>query len=359
MKNEAHRYNEIDLLRGVACLSVVAFHYLSRGPKAGWMTGVDYPLAESVARYGYLGVHLFFVISGFVILMSAQSATPRAFFASRVARLYPALWIGATLTAGTAWLLGDLRFMVTLKTYLVNLTMLPHWFNVPYVDGAYWSLAYELHFYIYVWLAIRLGLMRHLQWLLIAWLVISAVNALRPMWPVIFWLNAKWAPFFVAGGAFFLIRTQGMSRVRMGLVAASYGLALVYSLQDAQSMNPAAGEPPLVQLPLVAAFVTLIFTLFWLISIGRLQMKASRLTAAAGALTYPLYLVHEFFGFMLYEKLRLTTGNVAVSLLTTTAIVFAISWVIHVSIERPIGPRLRRRLDQLHAPMALTSSAKT
>jgi peptidoglycan/LPS O-acetylase OafA/YrhL len=47
------------------------------------MPGVAFPLVELAARYGYLGVHLFFVISGFVILMSAQAATERN-FAARV-----------------------------------------------------------------------------------------------------------------------------------------------------------------------------------------------------------------------------------------------------------------------------------
>ncbi len=71
----------IDLLRGIACLSVLLFHYLSRGPRGGYMPGALWPMAESVARYGYLGVHLFFMVSGYVIFMSAVGRTPRAFVA--------------------------------------------------------------------------------------------------------------------------------------------------------------------------------------------------------------------------------------------------------------------------------------
>ncbi|RZA28395.1 MAG: DUF1624 domain-containing protein, partial [Lysobacteraceae bacterium] len=107
MKPSGIRFHEIDYLRGFACLCVVAFHWFSRGPNLGLMPGVEFPQAEAVARYGYLGVHLFFMISGFVILMSAQGATPRSFAAARAARLYPALWVCATLTAGAAWLLQD------------------------------------------------------------------------------------------------------------------------------------------------------------------------------------------------------------------------------------------------------------
>jgi len=43
MSKSAHRFHEIDLLRGIACASVLLFHFLSRAPQAGWMSHVDYP----------------------------------------------------------------------------------------------------------------------------------------------------------------------------------------------------------------------------------------------------------------------------------------------------------------------------
>lgn len=338
------RFHELDLLRGVACLLVLAFHYLSRAPKAGWMLEADYPLLEPVARYGYLGVHLFFVISGFVILMSAEGASPRSFAASRVARLYPALWVGATLTAGTAWWLAEPRFAVSMRDYLINLTLFPHWFNARYVDGAYWSLAYELHFYLYVWLALRLGLARHFEWLMAAWLLVSVINAIRPMWPVEFWLNARWAPFFIAGGIFYKVRTAGVSGTRVALLAGSLIMAVFYAVFDRDSAHPPEGQ--VLRNLIVGGFVVAVFGIFWLIAKGRLSLNESALTRHAGALTYPVYIVHQFFGAMLYERLRPLIGHAPLALALTTAIVIAIAWLIHAHVERPLGPRLRRLLDR-------------
>ena len=329
-------------MRGLACISVLAFHFLSRGPHEGLMPGVAFPLLEPIARFGYLGVHLFFVISGFVILMSAQGASPRNFIASRASRLYPALWIAATLTAGAAWMLSDARFAVTGGDYLANLSMVPHWFGIPYVDGAYWSLGYELHFYILVLVVIGLGWMKQLEWLLAGWLLVSAINAVRPMWPVEFWLNAKWAPFFAAGGVFYLVRTLGLTLRRLLLLAAAFALAQFYAIYRA----PAAGSgSPLV----VAAFITAIFVVFSLVAARRFQMKGSAWIYYAGALTYPLYVIHQNLGFMVYARLLALLDSVNAALALMLVLLLGLSWCVHAYVEAPLSPRLRRWLAKPRA----------
>jgi hypothetical protein len=70
-------------------LYVVLYRYLFSGP-AGGLTAVAFPVAGEVARYGYLGVDLFLVISGFVVLMTAWNRSPSGFVVSRAVRLYPA-----------------------------------------------------------------------------------------------------------------------------------------------------------------------------------------------------------------------------------------------------------------------------
>ena len=335
LKTPVHRFHEIDLLRGLSCAAVVIFHYFSHGPRTGWMSNAYYPALDSMARYGYLGVHLFFIISGFVILMSADRERPRDFVASRVARLYPALWTAATITAITAWLLSDQRFATSLSEYLVNMTMVPHWFGVRYVDGAYWSLGIELNFYIYVWIALRLKQMHRLDWLLVAWLAVSALNAFRPAWPVERWLNAAWAPFFVAGGAFFLVRTRGATRLRGALLFFSWLLAMHYA---ARNLAPDSAVDPLF----VKAVITVFFAIFLTISFDLWRMNSSRLTKISGTLTYPVFLIHQFFGYMVYERIRAVVGSTPIALGITGLLVVLMAWAIHCCIERTTGPKLRK-----------------
>ena len=92
------RLYEIDLLRITAALAVVCYHYTFSG-YAGHITSIAFPALSTAKRYGYLGVDMFFVISGFVVLLSAWGRRPHQFVISRIVRLYPAYWVAVTITA--------------------------------------------------------------------------------------------------------------------------------------------------------------------------------------------------------------------------------------------------------------------
>jgi peptidoglycan/LPS O-acetylase OafA/YrhL len=74
-RRSQHRFYELDLLRFFAALAVVLFHHGFRGYAADHMTDMPYLSLAPAAKYGYLGVDLFFLISGFVILMTASGGS--------------------------------------------------------------------------------------------------------------------------------------------------------------------------------------------------------------------------------------------------------------------------------------------
>ncbi|HEY8505877.1 MAG TPA: acyltransferase family protein, partial [Gemmataceae bacterium] len=95
------RLSELDLLRFVAALAVVLYHFTGFGGAGAWPDPAReiFPGVAAVTRFGYLGVDLFYVISGFVILMSAWGRSPGEFGISRLVRLMPAYWISVLLGA--------------------------------------------------------------------------------------------------------------------------------------------------------------------------------------------------------------------------------------------------------------------
>ena len=93
--------------------------------------------------WGHFGVELFFIISGFVILMTLTRARDISDFAiSRVARLYPAYWCAVLLTSLVAWQLETLG--PSPGELAANLTMMQGYMLLPDIDGSYWTLTLEL-----------------------------------------------------------------------------------------------------------------------------------------------------------------------------------------------------------------------
>lgn len=83
------RENNLDPLRALAVLAVIAHHFLAHA-------GVRLPFLAETG--GLLGVQLFFLISGYLIVQSAQRLTLRRFLIRRACRIYPAYWAATLLT---------------------------------------------------------------------------------------------------------------------------------------------------------------------------------------------------------------------------------------------------------------------
>jgi peptidoglycan/LPS O-acetylase OafA/YrhL len=353
------RFHQIDFLRGLACLAVVAFHFLHRGQQGGWLVDPALPWLQSAASLGHLGVHLFYMISGFVILMTAQGATVRGFIASRVSRLYPAFWAGVLITAAVAWVSGSETFAVTPSQVLANLTMVPHWVQVEFVDGAYWSLAVELQFYLMVIALLHFGQMRRVEWWIAGWLLVSSVNAVRRMYPLEFWLDARWAPLFAAGMLFYRVSRKGWNGQRYLLLLWAFSLTLWYGWSGAVA-SKLGHEPVSLGTPIqVVLCLTLFHAIFLAIVSGKWTMRASPLVYWFGALTYPVYLLHQNIGYIVLQAPMAVwlALDFHLRVLLVLAAVLGVSWLVNRWIERPLSRRLRAaidpvRVERLSAPTA-------
>ena len=69
------RVESIDALRGMAALAVVLYHYVGFIPLMRIPVGPIGSVVVTLTQYGYLGVQIFFVLSGYVIAMTASGYT--------------------------------------------------------------------------------------------------------------------------------------------------------------------------------------------------------------------------------------------------------------------------------------------
>ena len=114
------RLVELDVLRGLAALAVMLYHYTARFTQRY----PNFPPAAAKLPCGFFGVE-FFCISGFVIFMTLdRTRRPMDFVVSRVARLWPACLAAMTVTFCAVHLIGLPGREVSALHALANVTML-------------------------------------------------------------------------------------------------------------------------------------------------------------------------------------------------------------------------------------------
>lgn len=141
------RVEALDLLRLVAALGVVLFHYGFHGPSLHGPLDSALPQIGPFARYGFLGVPLFFVISGFVIAYSAEGRSAPAFAIARVSRIYPAFLFCMTVTSLAVLAFGASHLHADFGQWAANLLIAAPALHQPYIDSVYWTIVSELTFY--------------------------------------------------------------------------------------------------------------------------------------------------------------------------------------------------------------------
>lgn len=147
-RRERHaRLDFLDALRGIAALAVVAQH-IGTGLSADFT-----PFAQRYFDFGEFGVVLFFLCSGFIIPASLErGAGLRDFWLGRFFRLYPLYWasiFGVLALASAGRLPLPRGFLAEPRaTLLANLTMFQSFVDRPGLLVAYWTLGFEMLFYL-------------------------------------------------------------------------------------------------------------------------------------------------------------------------------------------------------------------
>lgn len=340
------RLNELDLLRFLAAIAVVFFHYAFRGYAKGDMSAMPYPLLAEPSKYGYLGVELFFMISGFVILMTASGNNLRVFFISRVVRLCPAFWVCCTITFVVILVIGEPRYTATFYQYLINMTFMSNLLDVPAMDGVYWSLFVEIQFYLMISVLLGLKKIEKIETCLVYWLLISAAAELIGFEKLRSILITDYAAYFVAGSTFYIIWAKGITKTRIMLLLGALALACYTAIVWAELLETkyATDYDPVI----VCGMIVLFFITFSLIAMNKTGVIGALNWTALGALTYPLYLLHQMIGFMIFN-IAYPAVNAHLLLWSTIVLMVGGSYMLHKKIEAPMASYLKKLLSMSFA----------
>jgi peptidoglycan/LPS O-acetylase OafA/YrhL len=354
VREHGARLREIDFLRFVAAAAVMLCHFTGVPQGGAWPRGArpTFPELNPAATFGFLGVELFFVISGFVILMSVWGRQPSDFAVSRLVRLFPAYWCAVLLTVVVYFTTGA---SVTygpgvdgvLRRFLPNLTMLQAGVGAPNMEVVYWTLWAELHFYALVVLLVWRGVnYRRTVTFMTGWLALSlfANEANFGFLQVV--LMPHWAPYFIAGMAFYLIYRFGSNLVLWLFVGCCWALTTYLEVKDVSPINAWPGVREYV----VPSVITGIFVIMGLLATHRLSWLRWKRFTALGALTYPLYLLHETVSRPIIQLLAPRLNRWAVLGLAITAALTA-AYLLHKLVEKPaqrlLRVHLKRAIEQI------------
>ncbi|MFF2994394.1 acyltransferase family protein [Streptomyces sp. NPDC057950] len=348
-RERASRLYALDALRVVAALSVLLFHFtgVDAATKANWGANPKdlFPWLFPVASYGSYGVQLFFIISGFVICMSAWDRTPGQFVQARFLRLFPAYWF-SVVVAFLVWrgLPDGARKAPSISDSLTDLTMFQVPLSARHLVGAYWTLWVELTFYLVFLVVLWKGL-NYIRVSVFCWLwLLASILVQQDDVPLLgIFAQPLNTALFVSGIAMYLMYRFGPDLKLWGLLGASWLVMQSDLVQHADHLRHDKGmdRDPYIALALVTVFYLLVLG----VALHRLDRIGWKWLATAGALVYPLYLLHEELGWAIIRTLYGHVGAWA-TLGITAVLLLVLSWLVHRCVEKPSQRWLRTTLEK-------------
>ncbi len=371
---------DIDGLRAVAVLAVLCFHAF---PK--------------VLGGGFVGVDIFFIISGFLISTILLGSLKRGtfsfkeFYTRRILRIFPALIVVLGACFGIGWLVLLPEEFRQLGKHMVggagSVANLFFWQEAGYFDNSaatkpllhLWSLGVEEQFYI-VWpCLLLLAWQRHLNALKMAFCIIAgsfAVNVYTVHADVVQSFYSPIARFWelLLGSLLAYIQVHRIDveqRIRLGIDS----FLSKFTARRLPVINPVTRQNSLaiIGIFLIATAVIFVgknqpFPGWWallpalgaylIISAGPLavlnrRVLSSRPLVWVGLISYPLYLWHwPLLSFATILETKTPSLGIRV---TAVALAFVLAWLTYLLIERPIrfGKRGKTQISVLVLPMIL------
>lgn len=293
----------INLLRFLAALSILFVHKFAFLIEIGYLPRFLKCIIP-FTNYGYLGVNLFFLISGFVITLSSEGRTFRQFISARFIRLFPVFWICVSITSLLTLVLSHEH--IPLGQYLANLTMAPeHYGGYGFIDGSYWTLFIELKFYMCIALILLLQPLISISLqktaLLLTLPLLYCILYFNPysvsfidtiILTIFSYIGSEYAQYFIGGILFYGIYKNKRSYYHYVGISICYIVAILQATDSSSvSLKPS----------IIALYITVFFGIFLIIALKKITNNSflflgkqyRKILVTLGAVTYPFYLLHS------------------------------------------------------------------
>ena len=339
------RLSVLDLYRAVAILAVMIAHYTVRWTPPRELKNY-YPyegrFSWPVLEVGGSGVSLFFVVSGFVILMTLErSGNIIEFALKRFARLFPPMLVCATITTIVLNTFGPKEWSVSPAEYISSIFFIPpallgkvlgrpEW---DWVDGAYWSLFVEVRFYAISSIFFLIFERNFLKYWALFQAVSTALNFLiqddgvRLLADSVFIFN--FLPYF-SFGMFCYSAYRGRIG-RYNYIAISVIMLMV---AEATEFRRYTGDPDKQIEFMISCAVIFSASVGMILKVKFLGDISGKAITRIGESSYSLYLLHQLVGVVAINVLARFLSPV-IALLIVFASMIIISLVLYKYVEVP------------------------
>lgn len=346
-------------LRGIAALLVVYCHLVGGPVEAKKLNWLPYSFVRDYVldplyiakNFGYFGVILFFLISGFIMMHVLQREDHLSFAVKRALRIYPPLIVAVLLTV---WLyqlqahvdgVGNEISRLTMRDVLLTMTLANVYVpGVTSVLGVSWTLTIEMLFYL-LCLAM-LPLVRRWPWATVGGFL--AVTLVSVGWVRqhpgnysigTFGSTIIYVPFFVLGMILYFNWAKRLSTNQSLLALAVTWVVLVYGVR---AIQPFALTPEYA----IPSSVGIAFGMFAVFMANSERIRMPRAFTFAADVSYSMYLYHLPVGVLVISALLPKTGF-TIAFFVAFVVVMLFSWLSYRFVEQPAQGAARSFLRRI------------
>jgi peptidoglycan/LPS O-acetylase OafA/YrhL len=291
---------QVDYVRAIASLAVALFH----------MGGKVLP----VLKLGYLGVEMFFLLSGFIICWAIPSGYSLKlygeFISKRIIRIEPPYVISIFLAVLMHFIFNE-NYKIDWVNLFSHLAYLNNFVNQEYLSPVYWTLGIEFQFYLFIGLLFPLLIIKNVGPLLLLVLCIFP-----------FWINLpvttliSFFPLFALGILYYLYKKQHLNIY----FAFIYGAIIAY-----------------IAFLRCGTFETLAALAALLLLI--LPLKSNRIVGFFSMISFSLYLTHDIIGSTLVvqlgQVLPKTLFYKGLEFISGIMVSIAFAYLFYLAVEKP------------------------
>jgi peptidoglycan/LPS O-acetylase OafA/YrhL len=325
------RYPLLDLVRYIAALLVATLHW-SLESGGAYSSVYKIPILGNLIRNGAIGVPIFFIISGYVILETAWRKNAFDFIVARFTRLFPGLLIcmALVLVVGSKYVA---HYATPFKSYVNSIFLTYTLTHTAPLASQLWTLVVEVKFYLAIALLLlildkRFRSVPLLVAIITCWqlVMVIAPETLTKH------LSLGTADYLFGLGVsislFLKSRGNRRNQYSTGILVIYFSY---YVLKDYTSDRT------------LFIFLTLTIVAIGVSSISTFLKLPSRLFELLGLASYLIYLLHEQLGIAFINEMRIhVTGNVYLLFLSDIIFLTILSILISTLLEKRLQRLIKR-----------------